>query len=230
MSKHTNKVHGKLNFLIVAVVLVMGAVTYLFVQSDVIDFNPSDLSSSGNKAIKGAKKAVKYDNSSVGVVDLDGEDVQQLLNSQDFQKMVENPEFAKAMEFANNPEFAKAMDYYKRAYSKSSDKIQKIGMSFRMAECARKIGNYRQAESYYKRTIKMRYDDPIAIYYLGMMQRNIASNKTAEKAVSKYNEAIKSFQNQYPKLKEVMVEWYNNNKLNHKLQKLPMGRKKKLEG
>ena len=42
-------------------------------------------------------------------------------------------------------EFAKAMDYYKRAYSKSSDKIQKIGMSFRMAECARKIGNYRLA-------------------------------------------------------------------------------------
>ena len=111
MSKHTNKVHGKLNFLIVAVVLVMGAVAYLFVQSDVIDFNPSDLSSSGNKAIKGAKKAVKYDNSSVVVVDLDGEEVQQLLNSQDFQKMVENPEFAKAMEFAKNPEFAKAMEF-----------------------------------------------------------------------------------------------------------------------
>jgi hypothetical protein len=91
MSKHTNKVHGKLNFLIVAVVLVMGAVTYLFVQSDVIDFNPSDLSSSGNKAIKGAKKAVKYDNSSVVVVDLDGEDVQQLLNSQDFQKNGRKP-------------------------------------------------------------------------------------------------------------------------------------------
>ena len=63
-------------------------------------------------------------------------------------------------------EFARALDYYKRAYSKSSDKVQKISMSFRMAECARKIGNYRQAESYYKRTIKMRYDDPIAIYYL----------------------------------------------------------------
>ena len=97
-------------------------------------------------------------------------------------------------------EFAKAMDYYKRAYSKSSDKVQKIAMSFRMAECARKIGNYRQAESYYKRTIKMRYDDPIAIYYLGMMQRNIASNKTAEKAVSKYNEAIKSFQQYHEKV------------------------------
>ena len=45
-----------------------------------------------------------------------------------------------------------------------------------------------------------------------------------------YKKAVKSFQNKYPKLKEVMVEWYNNNKLNHKLQKLPMGRKKKLGG
>ena len=45
-----------------------------------------------------------------------------------------------------------------------------------------------------------------------------------------YKKAVKSFQNKYPKLKAVMVEWYNNNKLNHKLQKLPMGRKKKLEG
>jgi hypothetical protein len=80
MSKHTNKVHGKLNFLIVAVVLVMGAVAYLLVQSDVIDFDAADLSGAGNKSIKGAKKAVKYDNSSVVVVDLDGEEVQQLLN------------------------------------------------------------------------------------------------------------------------------------------------------
>ena len=48
-----------------------------------------------------------------------------------------------------------------------------------------------------------------------------------------YKKAVKSFQNkhsEYPKLKAVMVEWYNNNKLNNKLQKLPMGRKKKLEG
>ena len=59
----------------------------------------------------------------------------------------------------------------------------------------------------------------------------INNNKEVVKIESRgYKKAIKSFQNQYPKLKEVMVEWYNNNKLNHKLQKLPMGRKKKLEG
>ena len=59
----------------------------------------------------------------------------------------------------------------------------------------------------------------------------IDDNKEVVKIESRgYKKAIKSFQNKYPKLKAVMVEWYNNNKLNHKLQKLPMGRKKKLGG
>ena len=59
----------------------------------------------------------------------------------------------------------------------------------------------------------------------------VDDNKEVVKIESRgYKKAIKSFQMKYPKLKEVMVEWYNNNKLNHKLQKLPMGRKKKLGG
>ena len=45
-----------------------------------------------------------------------------------------------------------------------------------------------------------------------------------------YKQAVKSFQNKYPKLKAVMVEWVKNGVELSKLQKLPMGRKKKLEG
>ena len=45
-----------------------------------------------------------------------------------------------------------------------------------------------------------------------------------------YKKAIKSFQNKYPKLKNVLVIWGKNNVILTKLQKLPMGRKKKLEG
>mgnify|MGYP003681289263 FL=1 len=45
-----------------------------------------------------------------------------------------------------------------------------------------------------------------------------------------YKKAVKSFQNKYPKIKEVMVEWIKNGINLSKLQKLPMGRKKKLEG
>lgn len=109
-------------------------------------------------------------------------------------------------------EFHKAMEHYKRAYSKSNDRTQKIEMSYRMAECARRVGNYRQAESYYKRTIKMRYDDPIALYYLGLMQRNIG----------KYSDAIKSLESYMQKVPEdiraqeaivsceLAIDWMNN--------------------
>lgn len=87
-------------------------------------------------------------------------------------------------------EFHKAMVHFKRAYSKSSDRTQKIEMSFKLAECARRIGNYRQAESYYKRTIKMRYDDPIALLYLAMMQRNLGKFDDAIKTFILYSEKV----------------------------------------
>ena len=45
-----------------------------------------------------------------------------------------------------------------------------------------------------------------------------------------YKKAVKSFQNKYPKLKEVMVEWGKERVNLSKLQKLPLGRKKKLGG
>ena len=45
-----------------------------------------------------------------------------------------------------------------------------------------------------------------------------------------YKKAVKSFQNKYPKLQEVIVKWVKNGVELSKLQKLPMGRKKKLEG
>jgi|TARA_B100000676_G_C17237783_1_gene417092 hypothetical protein len=45
-----------------------------------------------------------------------------------------------------------------------------------------------------------------------------------------YKKAVKSFQNKYPKLKIVDVWWVKDGKEIYKEQKLPMGRKKKLEG
>jgi len=43
-----------------------------------------------------------------------------------------------------------------------------------------------------------------------------------------FKKAVKSFQNKYPKLKEVIVEWWKDNVEYSKLQKLPLSRKKKL--
>ena len=54
-------------------------------------------------------------------------------------------------------------------------------------------------------------------------------NASGEEIVSSgYKKAVKSFQNKYHKLKEVVVEWVKDGVNLEKLQKLPMGRKKKL--
>ena len=54
-------------------------------------------------------------------------------------------------------------------------------------------------------------------------------NASGEEIVSSgYKKAVKSFRNKYPKLKEVVVEWVKDGVNLEKLQKLPMGRKKKL--
>lgn len=59
---------------------------------------------------------------------------------------------------------------------------------------------------------------------------NIGGSNIEEIESRGYKKAVKSFQNKYPKLKAVMVEWVKNGVELSKLQKLPMGRKKKLEG
>ena len=109
-------------------------------------------------------------------------------------------------------EFHKATVHYKRAYSKSSDRTQKIEMSFKLAECARRIGNYRQAESYYKRAIKMRYDDPIALLYLAMMQRNLGKFEDAIKTFSLYNEKVPDDLRAQEAIEscELAIEWTEN--------------------
>ena len=59
----------------------------------------------------------------------------------------------------------------------------------------------------------------------------INDNKEVVKIESRgYKKAVKSFQNKHPKLTQAIVEWVKNGVDVYKMQKLPMGRKKKLEG
>lgn len=59
---------------------------------------------------------------------------------------------------------------------------------------------------------------------------NIGGSNIEEIESRGYKKAVKSFQIKYPKLQEVIVEWVKNGVELSKLQKLPMGRKKKLGG
>ena len=72
--------------------------------------------------------------------------------------------------------------------------------------------------------------DKIMFKFVGS-EINLGAETINEEIESRgYKKAVKSFQNKYPKLKEVIVEWVKNGVELSKLQKLPMGRKKKLEG
>ena len=66
---------------------------------------------------------------------------------------------------------------------------RKQKLVFKMANCAMLMGDYKLAESYYKRTIKLRYiemfGDPIVIYNLAQ----------ALKGQGKYDEASKNIKN-----------------------------------
>ena len=77
--------------------------------------------------------------------------------------------YSKAEKAFNDQQYNKAKELYQKAYERSNDRSEKTKISFQMANCARLIGQFRVAESYYKRTIKLRYfemfSDPLVFYY-----------------------------------------------------------------
>ena len=97
--------------------------------------------------------------------------------------------YTKAEKAFKNQQYNKAKELYQKAYEKSNDRSEKTQISFQMANCARLTGQFRVAESYYKRTIKLRYfemfADPLVFYYLG----------ECYKGQGKYNEAIAYYEN-----------------------------------
>ena len=129
-----------------------------------------------------------------------------------FSSLAQGKQFKRAEIAYDQYEFHKAAVHFKRAYSKSSDRAQKIEISFKLAECARKIGNYRQAESYYKRAIKMRYDDPIALLHLAMMQRNLGKFEDAIKTFGLYSEKVPDDLRPQEAIEscELAIEWTEN--------------------
>ncbi len=92
--------------------------------------------------------------------------------------------YSKAEKAFNDQQYNKAKELYQKAYERSNDRSEKTKISFQMANCARLMGQFRVAESYYKRTIKLRYfemfQDPLIFYFLG----------ETYKGQGKYDEAI----------------------------------------
>lgn len=85
----------------------------------------------------------------------------------------------------DNKEYFNAIELYKKAFTKAKKKEDKAFIIFRTAECYRLIGDFKQAEAWYTKTIKANYTDPKATLYLA----------DAKKVQEKYNEALIEYKN-----------------------------------
>jgi peptidoglycan-associated lipoprotein len=81
-----------------------------------------------------------------------------------------------------------AADMYKNVYSKAKDKNVKNEASFKMAECFRNYNDFEKAERQYDRTIKRKYNDPVAIFWLAEMKKR---QEKYEEAIAEYNNYAK---------------------------------------
>jgi len=81
--------------------------------------------------------------------------------------------------------YYEAIDLYKYAFAKARDKDQKNQIIFMTAECYRMIQDNRQAEVWYRKAIKKKYNNPIAILHLA----------DALRSIGKYDEALIEYNN-----------------------------------
>ena len=82
-------------------------------------------------------------------------------------------------------EYYTAIMQYKKAYSKEKNNVAKARIIFQTAECYRGVNDTKQAEIWYKKAVKVKYPDPLAILYLA----------ESKKSNGKYDEALVEFQN-----------------------------------
>ena len=121
--------------------------------------------------------------------------------------------FAKdADETFNSGKYYTAIVMYKKAYSKERNNTAKAKIIFQTAECYRLIGDTKQAEIWYKKAVKVKYQDPIALLYYA----------DAKKANGKYDEAYIEYNNYREKVPddsrglngitscELAQEWMDN--------------------
>ena len=94
-------------------------------------------------------------------------------------------DFIKANKAFDRLEYSKAEVVFKRAYQRSNDRTEKNEIGFKLAQCYFFLGDYKKAENNLRRTIKMRYKNPMVHYYLA----------ECYKAMEKFDKAQEEYAN-----------------------------------
>jgi len=81
-------------------------------------------------------------------------------------------------------EYFAAINLFKKAYSKEKEKANKAEIIYRLAECYRYVNDSKQAETWYRKAVSIKYPDPLVQLHLA----------DAMKANGKYDEAIAEYE------------------------------------
>ncbi len=87
-----------------------------------------------------------------------------------------------------NEQFSTAIDLYKKASSKTKNKLEKKRIAFQISECYRYTKDRRKAEQQYARLVRMKYSDPIIYLYYAECLRDQGKY---QEAIDQYNEYTK---------------------------------------
>ena len=85
--------------------------------------------------------------------------------------------------------YYKAIEMYKKAYTKESKNEVKAEILFQIAECYRGKNDGKAAAVWYGKSIKARYDNPIAIYYVANIYKSEGRYEDAIVEFNKYKAA-----------------------------------------
>ncbi len=90
------------------------------------------------------------------------------------------------LEFRNEA-YYRAADLYKKAFPKTPKPADKARIIYKIAECYRLMTNAKQAQVWYTKAIKSKYDDPLVHFYLGQVLKEQGKYPEAIKAYKEYN-------------------------------------------
>lgn len=98
----------------------------------------------------------------------------------------QSKEELKAMEALDNNEYAKAVDLFKVAFVKTTDPVRIANIAFNTASAYMRKNESKQAENWFRKAIKAKYPDPIAVYFLADMQKKNGKFEDAISTFEKY--------------------------------------------
>lgn len=101
----------------------------------------------------------------------------------------QSKEEIKAMDALNMNEYASAVKLFKTAFVDTKDPVRIANISFYTGIAYMKKNEPRQAQSWFRKAIKAKYPDPIAILYMADMQKKNGKFEDAIKTYKRYGKA-----------------------------------------